>query len=175
MESGRKVLGWNHIMITYKINYGSATYWKMPYYWRMIAFMFMPIPQVIWKILVECQHIGYWSSHRKHQKKLKTTTNNSTLSTKMSFLFGRKPRPNTVDLSKQAKDLILKLDGPGGAAKVYLLRIGKLQVNYGCADDSTGWRAGKGFISDEVHFAGNTRQVLLTQYNLHSLLTTPQK
>ncbi|KAM3069641.1 Hym1p [Clarireedia jacksonii] len=35
----------------------------------------------------------------------------------MSFLFGRKPRPNTVDLSKQAKDLILKIDGPGGAAK----------------------------------------------------------
>lgn len=39
----------------------------------------------------------------------------------MSFLFGRKQRPNTVDLSKQAKDFILKLDGPGGAAKVYIL------------------------------------------------------
>lgn len=49
----------------------------------------------------------------------------------MSFLFGRKQRPNTVDLSKQAKELILKLDGPGGTTKVFFARIEKLQVNDG--------------------------------------------
>jgi calcium binding protein 39 len=36
----------------------------------------------------------------------------------MSFLFGRRPRTNTVDLPKQAKEQISKLDGPAGAAKV---------------------------------------------------------
>ncbi|TVY25546.1 Conidiophore development protein [Lachnellula hyalina] len=35
----------------------------------------------------------------------------------MSFLFGRRPRTNTVDLPKQAKEQISKLDGPGAAAK----------------------------------------------------------
>ncbi|KAL2069732.1 hypothetical protein VTL71DRAFT_14411 [Oculimacula yallundae] len=35
----------------------------------------------------------------------------------MSFLFGRRPRTNTVDLPKQAKDQIQKLDGPAGSAK----------------------------------------------------------
>ncbi|PSS22109.1 hypothetical protein M430DRAFT_34105 [Amorphotheca resinae ATCC 22711] len=35
----------------------------------------------------------------------------------MSFLFGRRPRTNTVDLPKQAKEQLSKLDGPGGAAK----------------------------------------------------------
>ncbi|KAI0484634.1 Mo25-like protein [Xylariaceae sp. FL0804] len=36
----------------------------------------------------------------------------------MSFLFGRaRTRTNTIDLSKQAKDHVLKLDGAGGAAK----------------------------------------------------------
>jgi len=35
----------------------------------------------------------------------------------MSFLFGRRPRTNTVDLPKQAKEQITRLDGPGGAAK----------------------------------------------------------
>ncbi|KAG4418542.1 hypothetical protein IFR04_008345 [Cadophora malorum] len=35
----------------------------------------------------------------------------------MSFLFGRRPRTNTVDLPKQAKEQMLKLDGPAGAAK----------------------------------------------------------
>ncbi|KAH8684722.1 conidiophore development protein-like protein hymA [Tricladium varicosporioides] len=35
----------------------------------------------------------------------------------MSFLFGRRPRTNTVDLPKQARDQITRLDGPGGAAK----------------------------------------------------------
>lgn len=36
----------------------------------------------------------------------------------MSFLFGRRPRTNTVDLPKQAKEQLLKLDGPAGATKV---------------------------------------------------------
>jgi calcium binding protein 39 len=36
----------------------------------------------------------------------------------MSFLFGRRPRTNTVDLPKQAKEQISKLDGPGATAKV---------------------------------------------------------
>jgi hypothetical protein len=36
----------------------------------------------------------------------------------MSFLFGRRPRTNTVDLPKQAKEQISKLDGPGDAVKV---------------------------------------------------------
>ncbi|KAI0403029.1 Mo25-like protein [Xylaria palmicola] len=36
----------------------------------------------------------------------------------MAFLFGRgRSRTNTIDLSKQAKDHVLKLDGPGGPAK----------------------------------------------------------
>ncbi|TAQ89291.1 hypothetical protein B7494_g2364 [Chlorociboria aeruginascens] len=35
----------------------------------------------------------------------------------MSFLFGRRPRTNTTDLPKQAKDQIQKLDGPTGPAK----------------------------------------------------------
>ncbi|EPE34136.1 ARM repeat-containing protein [Glarea lozoyensis ATCC 20868] len=35
----------------------------------------------------------------------------------MSFLFGRRPRTNTVDLPKQAKEQISKLEGPAGAAK----------------------------------------------------------
>ncbi|KIN01471.1 hypothetical protein OIDMADRAFT_104031 [Oidiodendron maius Zn] len=35
----------------------------------------------------------------------------------MSFLFGRRPRTNTVDLPKQAKEHISKLDGPAGAVK----------------------------------------------------------
>jgi len=35
----------------------------------------------------------------------------------MSFLFGRRPRTNTVDLPKQAKEQLLKLDGPNGATK----------------------------------------------------------
>ncbi|ORY63974.1 Mo25-like protein [Pseudomassariella vexata] len=36
----------------------------------------------------------------------------------MSFLFGRgRTRTNTIDLSKQARDHVLKLDGVGGAAK----------------------------------------------------------
>lgn len=34
----------------------------------------------------------------------------------MSFLFGRRPRTNTVDLPKQAKEQILKLDGPAATA-----------------------------------------------------------
>lgn len=37
----------------------------------------------------------------------------------MSFLFGRnRARPSTVDLPKQARDYITKLDGPNGQAKV---------------------------------------------------------
>ncbi|KAJ2987725.1 hypothetical protein NUW58_g4345 [Xylaria curta] len=36
----------------------------------------------------------------------------------MAFLFGRgRSRTNTIDLSKQAKDHVLKLDGPGGPTK----------------------------------------------------------
>ncbi|KAI1178244.1 Mo25-like protein [Nemania sp. FL0916] len=36
----------------------------------------------------------------------------------MAFLFGRnRGRANTIDLAKQAKDHVLKLDGPGGPAK----------------------------------------------------------
>ncbi|KAI0539156.1 Mo25-like protein [Xylaria digitata] len=36
----------------------------------------------------------------------------------MAFLFGRgRSRTNTIDLSKQAKEHVLKLDGPGGPAK----------------------------------------------------------
>ncbi|KAI0547346.1 Mo25-like protein [Xylaria scruposa] len=36
----------------------------------------------------------------------------------MAFLFGRgRTRTNTIDLSKQAKDHVLRLDGPGGPAK----------------------------------------------------------
>ncbi|KAI1262362.1 Mo25-like protein [Xylariaceae sp. FL1019] len=36
----------------------------------------------------------------------------------MAFLFGRgRTRTNTIDLSKQAKDHVSKLDGPGGPAK----------------------------------------------------------
>ncbi|KAG0651742.1 Conidiophore development [Hyphodiscus hymeniophilus] len=35
----------------------------------------------------------------------------------MSFLFGRRPRTNTVDLPKQAKEQISRLDGPGAAVK----------------------------------------------------------
>lgn len=42
-----------------------------------------------------------------------------TLDHTMSFLFGRnRARPSTVDLPKQARDLVIKLDGPSGAAKV---------------------------------------------------------
>ncbi|KAG4028372.1 hypothetical protein MFRU_022g00900 [Monilinia fructicola] len=48
----------------------------------------------------------------------------------MSFLFGRKQRPNTVDLSKQAKDFILKLDGPGGAAKAEELAKSLSQMKF---------------------------------------------
>ncbi|CAD6449216.1 43561720-0fcd-45ee-9c9f-511509d3e91e [Sclerotinia trifoliorum] len=48
----------------------------------------------------------------------------------MSFLFGRRPRPNTVDLSKQAKDLILRLDGPGGAAKAEELAKALSQMKF---------------------------------------------
>lgn len=37
----------------------------------------------------------------------------------MSFLFGRnRTRPSTVDLPKQARDYVTKLDGPNGQAKV---------------------------------------------------------
>ena len=37
----------------------------------------------------------------------------------MSFLFNRaRGRTNTIDLARQAKELITKLDGPGGLAKV---------------------------------------------------------
>ncbi|KAJ8130476.1 hypothetical protein O1611_g3151 [Lasiodiplodia mahajangana] len=36
----------------------------------------------------------------------------------MAFLFGRgRSRANTIDLSKQAKDYVFKLDGPGGPAR----------------------------------------------------------
>ncbi|KAH8601356.1 conidiophore development protein-like protein hymA [Bisporella sp. PMI_857] len=35
----------------------------------------------------------------------------------MSFLFGGRRRGNTVDLAKQAKEQISRLDGPGGAVK----------------------------------------------------------
>ncbi|KAG9245112.1 conidiophore development protein-like protein hymA [Calycina marina] len=35
----------------------------------------------------------------------------------MSFLFNRRPRTNTVDLPKQAKEQITKINGPGGAVK----------------------------------------------------------
>lgn len=38
----------------------------------------------------------------------------------MSFLFGRRPRTNTVDLPKQAKEQISKVDGPVGPAKVQM-------------------------------------------------------
>ncbi len=37
----------------------------------------------------------------------------------MSFLFGRaKPKVNTAELPKQAKDILLKIETPAGAAKV---------------------------------------------------------
>ncbi|RAL67231.1 hypothetical protein DID88_008005 [Monilinia fructigena] len=61
---------------------------------------------------------------------LKTIRTNLNPNTKMSFLFGRKQRPNTVDLSKQAKDLILKLDGPGGAAKAEELAKSLSQMKF---------------------------------------------
>ncbi|CAG8978089.1 hypothetical protein HYALB_00000761 [Hymenoscyphus albidus] len=48
----------------------------------------------------------------------------------MSFLFGRRPRTNTVDLSKQAREQILKLDGPGGAAKAEELAKTLSQMKY---------------------------------------------
>lgn len=42
----------------------------------------------------------------------------------MAFLFGRgRTRTNTIDLSKQAKDHVLKLDGAGGPAKVTIIPI----------------------------------------------------
>lgn len=44
-----------------------------------------------------------------------TTTPRQT----MSFLFGRnRARPSTVDLPKQARESVTKLDGPSGPAKV---------------------------------------------------------
>lgn len=37
----------------------------------------------------------------------------------MAFLFGRgRGRTNMIDLAKQARDQVLRLDGPGGPAKV---------------------------------------------------------
>lgn len=37
----------------------------------------------------------------------------------MAFLFGRgRGRTNMIDLAKQARDHVLRLDGPGGPAKV---------------------------------------------------------
>jgi len=41
----------------------------------------------------------------------------------MSFLFGRRPRTNTVDLPKQAKEQMSKLDGPAGPARVRIISI----------------------------------------------------
>ena len=41
----------------------------------------------------------------------------------MSFLFGRRPRTNTVDLPKQAKEQMARLDGPGSAAKVHTISL----------------------------------------------------
>lgn len=49
----------------------------------------------------------------------------------MSFLFGRaRARTNTVDLPKQAKEQIVKLDGPGGTAKVGSPFYGPCQAAY---------------------------------------------
>lgn len=39
----------------------------------------------------------------------------------MSFLFGRAKSRATADLPKQARESILKLDGPNGSAKVQQL------------------------------------------------------
>ena len=45
----------------------------------------------------------------------------------MAFLFGRgKTRTNTIDLAKQAKDHVYRLDGPGGPAKVYATVFSRL-------------------------------------------------
>ena len=71
----------------------------------------------------------------------------------MSFLFGRRPRTNTVDLPKQAKEQIPKLDGPGGAAKVtYLSWKGVSRV-----DHHIGRGACKDIESNEIRFARNSR------------------
>ncbi|RFU34557.1 hypothetical protein B7463_g1811, partial [Scytalidium lignicola] len=48
----------------------------------------------------------------------------------MSFLFGRRPRTNTVDLPKQAREQISKLDGPGGPAKAEELAKTLAQMKY---------------------------------------------
>jgi hypothetical protein len=71
----------------------------------------------------------------------------------MSFLFGRRPRTNTVDLPKQAKEQISKLDGPGAAIKVRILswRDGRK------ADQKIGRGACKDVGSNEVRSAGNPR------------------
>ena len=74
----------------------------------------------------------------------------------MSFLFGRRPRTNTVDLPKQAKEQISKLDGSGAAAKVRNTAAAPEHVETG-ADLQTGRRARKDLESNEIRSAGYTR------------------
>lgn len=51
----------------------------------------------------------------------------------MSFLFGRgRARASTVDLPKQAKEQIQRLDGPGGAAKVELIPMARIMLHTDC-------------------------------------------
>lgn len=60
---------------------------------------------------------------------------NSHNNYKMSFLFGRgRTRPSTVDLPKQARELITKLEGPNGATKVSQVEP-PLQHIQDCADN----------------------------------------
>lgn len=72
---------------------------------------------------------------------------------KMSFLFGRRPRTNTVDLPKQAKEQISKLDGPGGAVRVR--RAATLEGHR--ADQKIGRGACKDIGSNEIRPTRNPR------------------
>ena len=74
----------------------------------------------------------------------------------MSFLFGRRPRTNTVDLPKQAKEQISKLDGPGGTVKVRILSFGEGRGT----DLEIGRRACKDIGPNEICPARNSRCVL---------------
>ncbi|KAI0137429.1 Mo25-like protein [Xylariales sp. AK1849] len=87
----------------------------------------------------------------------------------MSFLFGRaRTRTNTIDLSKQAREHVLKLDGAGGAAKAEelskVLSQMKLILQGTSDSDSTPeqvYQLVQGLIEEDL--------LLLLAQNLHRL------
>ncbi|KAK7442105.1 hypothetical protein Landi51_09745 [Colletotrichum acutatum] len=93
----------------------------------------------------------------------------------MSFLFGRARTRPAVDLPKQARDHVTKLEGPNGAAKVgYTPQISLALARSLTSTSYTGRRARESPEPDEVYptrnpwYASHIQPLLMSAFNFRS-------